>query len=112
MGKEIKEFLLSDGVATFKIYPEAVFAVKPVGADYFYVNYELLNPFEENEEMTDRIVGYSIDDINDIEVSEIPDIEEMYDIPQLGIKDMTIKEIVAAIKRELESPDQLKRKTA
>jgi hypothetical protein len=107
MGKEINEFLFSDRAATSKICPEAVFAVKPAGPDYFYINYELLNPFEDNEEMTDRVVGYSVADIYDMETSAIPDIDEVYDIPPLGIANMKIREIVALIQEGLlkqESP--------
>lgn len=74
----------------------------------FAIFYKTFNPLEENEEITNEIVGFEVADIFTVRKSDIPDIPEKYDVPDTNLKDMTIKEIVMQIKAEMtkENPDR------
>lgn len=79
--------------------------------DNFLVLYEMLDPFGDNEELTDNIVGYEILNMETLDTNEIPGITEKYDVPEMGIKDAFIKDIVIAIKDEFDKL-RYRRKTA
>jgi len=96
MGEKL-EISIYNGVAQFLTSPGIPFIASGNIPD-FVIFLEVKNMFEENEEETDNIVGYEVLDIATVKESDIPDIPELYDVVDTNLKDMTIKEIVMAVK--------------
>jgi hypothetical protein len=104
MGKKIEMSAFHHGVVQFMMSTDKMYYAGGDSID-FVIFKELINPFEPNEELTENIVGYEVLDIETIEENDIPDIPEKYDVvwydlTETGMKDMTIKEIVMAVKTQ------------
>lgn len=97
MGKRL-DVIYHEGTVLFLTAPAARY---PEGDDSFQILYEILNPLDENEKATENIVGFEVGDIFTLNISDIPDINEKYDIAETDLKDMTIKEIVSEIQKDL-----------
>ena len=71
------------GVVQFLTAPGAFYV--PDGVD-FAIFYETLNSFTEDEEITDKIVGFEILDIENVEESDIPDIPALMASGELSLE--------------------------
>jgi hypothetical protein len=113
MGKGL-ELTYHHGVVDLMIDPFAYYRseLSKEGGFEFIVFQEIEHPFEENERDTGRIVGFEVSDIFAISPDEIPALEGLYDIEEIGLKDLTIKEIVLLLQRRAREEQAQHRKTA
>jgi hypothetical protein len=114
MGKEL-EVTYHHGVVTLMIDPFAIYRAelnKNDGSEFLILK-EIENPEEDNERDTGRTVGFEIENIFSITADDIPELEDLYDIEEIGFKDLTIKEIVLLLQRKAkEEQESQHRKTA
>jgi hypothetical protein len=71
------------------------------------------DPFFSVIEANGEIIGFEIVDIEDIEADDIPEINGVYDMDEMGIKNSTIKDMVLLLRNILNrSSNTTHRKTA
>ncbi len=71
------------------------------------------DPFFSIIKRNGEIVGFEIVDIEYIDAEDIPEVEDIYDLDELGIRDCTIRELVLLLRDRLSDPiGQKHRKTA
>jgi len=117
MGKKLEIQLDTEGdIALLYIIPQELYIadIDHSGSPLFAIlrkaiwNEDLTEVIKE----TDEIAGFEIIGISEILSSQIPNIQEKFDVINTSLKDVSIREVVAFIQKHLKKTDQNGRQVA